>query len=444
MLNLILLVVFQVDVSFEEKKILTVKPGPLPYMVAFSPDGRRAAYVVKLAKTHVLVVSDGTTAEHSVVWAPEFSDNGKSMAYVAADATKFSETGYPLDGKWFVVVDGKKGPEFDEVQHVECSIDGTVWAYRAREGGERTKMGLKGGKAFVVVNGKRGEEFSEVWEPIIASDGKTVAFAARTGGTSNEFGMVNGGTMCMVVNGEKGEEYDEVRSPVFSADGKRMAYFGRKGKQIYLIADGKKSPAYEWAKDDYWHMDSVTFSPDGKSLAYVKQKGDRQALVVNDKEGAEYSLVHAPVFSADGSTFAYSVEKGGKPMPGGFFDGATSHLVVGERVSEAFPHVFSPMLSRDGKTVVFTGSSEDLSENFIVVNGKKGPNYGMNLFPTISPDGKVVAYKAEKRPKRLVVVGDKEHEFDHTFSLHFSADSKKLAFGAILGRDFWWKVLDVQ
>lgn len=62
------------------------------------------------------------------------------------------------------------------------------------------------------------------------------------------------------------------------------------------------------------------------------------------------------------------------------------------------------------------------------------------------PDGKTVAYGAEKAAKEFIVVGDKKkgEEFDVAWDPVFSPDGKKVAFGAKKGNKLWWKVYNVE
>ena len=49
------------------------------------------------------------------------------------------------------------------------------------------------------------------------------------------------------------------------------------------------------------------------------------------------------------------------------------------------------------------------------------------------------------RGDKVVVVGElKLGEFDNVWDIRFSADGKKVAFGARIGRQLWWKVADVK
>lgn len=62
-----------------------------------------------------------------------------------------------------------------------------------------------------------------------------------------------------------------------------------------------------------------------------------------------------------------------------------------------------------------------------------------------SPDGKTVAYGAEKEGKCFLVVGDKKgEEFEYVGSPSFSSDGKKVVFGAEKGDEFWWKVRNLE
>jgi hypothetical protein len=74
-----------------------------------------------------------------------------------------------FDEKQFLVVDGKKGPDYDALGYFGFSQDGKHIAYTAR----------KGGKFVVVVDGiERGEYTSVPAGPVFRSDGVMEFLAA--------------------------------------------------------------------------------------------------------------------------------------------------------------------------------------------------------------------------------------------------------------------------
>jgi hypothetical protein len=213
-------------------------PEPLVDSVAFSPDGKQVAYAAARggaapgagrgpqvgppAMKFVVVVGkkvfgDGEDSAGSPCYAP-----GGVLAYKALKG-----------GKMGVVVGDRKGPfEFDIVGRPAFSADGRRVAYAAATGAQVDAFGAlgpyaeamaQGGRWFLVVDGKRGAgEFDRVDAPAFAPDGKQVACRARRG------------KKALIVIGEKaGEELDDVGPPAFAPDGKRVAFGARIGRELW-------------------------------------------------------------------------------------------------------------------------------------------------------------------------------------------------------------------
>ncbi len=136
-----------------------------PYSIAFSPDGRRVAWLVEpTGKSPVLIV-DGVRQEAfpRVSHFPmTFSPDGNRIAYVAREGSDF-----------MAVVDGKPSPpETVILSPMLFSPDGRRTAYVARDRNHRQ---------FVVVDGKPGPRHAEVRDPTFSPDGSALAYVARDG-----------------------------------------------------------------------------------------------------------------------------------------------------------------------------------------------------------------------------------------------------------------------
>ena len=70
-----------------------------------SADGARLAYAVRRGDEHGMVVDGAMGPYYRSVGIPTFSPDGRHVAYFAR----------PSEGRAFVVVDGRRGPEFDWV-----------------------------------------------------------------------------------------------------------------------------------------------------------------------------------------------------------------------------------------------------------------------------------------------------------------------------------------
>jgi hypothetical protein len=93
-----------------------------------------------------------------------------------------------------------------------------------------------GGKKRVFVDGKLGPEHDDIGGPILSPNGDRFAYAART--TSK---------WQMVVDGVPGPQYDGILggSPAFSADDRRVAYVGNAGNKYVAVVDGTAGREYD-------------------------------------------------------------------------------------------------------------------------------------------------------------------------------------------------------
>lgn len=106
-------------------------------------------------------------------------------------------------GKMFVVINGEKQVDFDEVRYLTFSRDGSKLAYAAK---------LKD-RWFIMTGDEKGPEFDKVGPPVFSPEGNRLAYAAEL--KKKEF---------LVVDRNKGEEFDDISSPIFSPDGNTVAF----------------------------------------------------------------------------------------------------------------------------------------------------------------------------------------------------------------------------
>jgi Tol biopolymer transport system component len=319
-----------------------------PGSVVFSPDGKRVAYVAKTGKKQFAVIDGKADAEHDEIYSRiQLSSDGKSAAYGArngetrmtvfsglvqpegAQSVVFSPDGkrkafvVKRDKKLFMNVDGKIGPEYDNLYMRETffSPDGKRWAYVAIQGqayclvvdgnsgpafqliqGSTVKIspnsahyayvGQIRGKQVVVVDETAGPEYLDVqqgirmgiggivydWfssEPIFSPDGNRVGYVAKKSARSFVF----------VVDGREGEEYDDICAAGFSPDSKHVAYVAIKGGKKFVVLDGKLQASVEAMLEDgdvnklrFYHL---AFDADG-TLEYLgAAKGALQRVQIS-------------------------------------------------------------------------------------------------------------------------------------------------------------------
>jgi len=267
---------------------------------AFSPDGKTVAYRARAGGRVLVVVGEkhGRLYEY-VQGPPAWSPDSKTVAY-AAEAES---------NRALVVVGDKeigKGDYYD-TSHASFSVDAAL-VYRGRA--------LVGWKEFVVVDGRRGPEFDSLGGPVWSADGKSLAYRARRGPRREE------GAWCVVVDGKPGPDHEAVGDPVFGPDnavayacrkdgrwrvgdgepfdevreirpGPKLAFVARTGREVFVVVDGKRSEPFDAVWGLAW----------GTSLAFAARRGGRALVAVDGRVVAETDDVTAPVWNGGACGF---------------------------------------------------------------------------------------------------------------------------------------------
>jgi Tol biopolymer transport system component len=394
-----------------EDRLLATIPEDPPidrWNFAFSPSGSGVAWWTSQGDI-VVAVGDRRSGPWVHISRPTWGQDGKTFAFIANKGGKLDQFGAPQGGKFCVVIGDTPQESFDRIIHLTIAPDGRV-VYPAANGTKRFQV-VEGkpqepydnvgeavfspdgkrmayvaypaeNEAFVVCDGVRGPKFKLVYPPVFSRNGRVLAYAAMAG---SKWGVV--------VDGKRGEEFDAVSyRPALSADGTIVAYAATLNKKDFRVVGDRKSKEYE-------KVESVVVSPDGKTVACKVKTGAKWSLLLGDQQGPEFDMLATfdkIVFSPDGTRLAYSAKRNGKWA---VFDG--------EKFGEEFEFA-----------------------SFMVV---------------FSPTGKVVAHSAKVDGKWCIVAGKKRSPlFDAVTTPQFSADGRKIAFGARGGRELWWKVMDAE
>jgi hypothetical protein len=427
------------EVSFEEKRILTVPAPPKGWLQEdwvpmISRDGRRGAALVPLwrdskprafgqfgrpgtKRCYLLVVDDGVVDPCS--WAdvqPTFSPDGRHVVYVRAD---HGGAGIYVDGKEVV-------RPSDRPIGAGMLADGTLtYVLQTSAPGAASKQRL-------VVGGHEDPLFDDLADITLSPDGSALAYVGRGPGST------------VMVRGRKLAEFESVHGIAWTPDGREVVALGRpkvcEQRSCWCVSRGQKCVHEDGLTPGPWAL-----SPDGLSIAIARSRAvrdesyepgrdDRYWVTYGAMRGPEVLAMRSgPVLDARGSHVAYAAV-----TTGGGVRVFRDTEPVGDLLQEAGAIAFSS----DGTHLAWVGRAGGHFRVF--VDGVPGPEHDWAQALSFDPAGKQIAYAARDQPNGPwhVVAGKVSGPAtDWVGPLRWSFDGNRVAYAARIGREVWWKVL---
>jgi hypothetical protein len=387
--------------------------------VVFRRDGGQVAYIGFKGGRSCPVIGASVGEPFDYLDTPIFG--GEHVFFRAGNRTSSTTE------KWWIYADGKKTAAEDWIGAIACNADGSELAYWIQPGAKIEPSGIYSRSNLSLVVGKRkGAKWSDAESlagPLYSPAGDRVATAA-----------MKGSRWQVLLASQKSEElrgpgYGLIAGIAWRPDGKEVAYAavtsdarGPRPPALGLPAGAGLSVKYVivYGKDvfgaKYDSAGTPAFSPDGKRLAFKVLKGTKLGVASSDDDAVEprFDFVSRPVFSSKGGQLAYAA-------------------CVGVQVDPW------TAVTEDGDPEIEGG------EWFVMVGKTKSAVFERVGRPVFSPDGTAVAHAARLRGKWHVVAGKKTSPaFDQVGTPQFSPDGRQVSFGAVLGRELWWKVMHVD
>ena len=284
--------VAQID---REKRALIVDGKDAGYFgtrLQYTPDSKHLICVNETPKGQAVLIDGKSifTARQIVeVYVPPV---GNRLIF---SLLHFSKDGSNAEGT-FLLVDGKPVEASltpgSGIKKVVFSPDGKHYAAIC---GNTPNM-------FVVIDGKKGQEYNSI-DPLgtagpginFTGDSSKVVYIAATAN------IARGAGSFVVINEDESDGLGLNVKYWLSPDGKHIAYAGttdQANQKWILMIDGKSQPVQPG-----WNVTDFTFSPDGSRYAYSSQQGGNKGIIL---DGKNTELSGEFAFSPDSKHFAVS------------------------------------------------------------------------------------------------------------------------------------------
>jgi hypothetical protein len=276
--------------------------------------------------------------------------------------------------KSYLIVDGQKVLEADDIGNVVFSQDSQKIAYDYRKNPEK----------FLVFDNKeiKIDCIIPINSLVITKDNKLVYICVKE--KQKHY---------LIFKDKKFGPYDGIFNPSLltkesenlllypfklSDDHNRIAFRARKGRKEILVIDGKEKLSLEKKSIGFF-----LFHPNNKDILYTYRdlKSNKIVLLENNKIKMRANYISSPIFSKDLKKIAYYITKG-----------KSSYMVLNHKVySKSYSSILDYKFSSDGKHLVFVALKN--KKTCLVIDKKESCKYdAVEFFDPVqfSKDGQKV------------------------------------------------------
>ena len=328
----------------------------------------------------------------------------RSSLQISPDGRQFGFIYLPTRGEYRVKVNHKQSPTFDAIEQFQFAPDSQSYAYAAKSGD----------KYRVIWQDQPGADFN-----FIAPD--TLVFSAN--GQHIAYGALTGETWQLVKDNQIIQSYDntDILKLLFAPDNETLAAILETVDGMQLEFGGKQQQVFESISD-------LQFHPSENIPVFIGEKDEQKHLVKNGEFIKSAINLREPLFSPDGTSFAYA-----------YREGMDWYVQFEEHTYGPYDNAAQLVFSPDSQRLAFTCQRGD--DYFVVIDGEEQSFYDGVGQPIFSPDSQRTAYVARRMHKKflqsidayfMVVDGQEKKNYSAIgqSGISFSADSQRLAYKA--------------